>query len=315
MGIVPGCIMDVWATVTAWNSVGAKLTEGIILLHDNTHPHVNHVKLLEVFNLLVHSPNARPCNFLTFGQFKKGLKFTSDDDMHAAAIVVYAAAQVLLLTCVWIGLYLNASGDFFHLQHLHLWTSTNGFQVYMPGILYETSITKPKCSRVHKIQFRNTKGRVQATINICHKDLVLGNNWSIYCFCNVVCIHSLFTLILLHRRKSCLTNHQHTFLVLCNRLSPHIYLTTLRASITRMARNEEWKTDIVYTQSTLKHTQSHTHRLLLMPPPINKARPPTSPVWGVIFVKVHNAQHSFPAKKHLHFYTPTIVLASLNGRL
>jgi hypothetical protein len=71
---------------------------------------------------------------------------------HAwSVIVVYAAALVLLLTCVWIALYLSASGDFFHFQYLHMWTSTNGFQVYMPDILYEISITKPKGSRVNKL--------------------------------------------------------------------------------------------------------------------------------------------------------------------
>jgi hypothetical protein len=70
MGIGPSCKMDVWA----------KLNEGIILLHDIAH--VDHVKIWEVFKLPVHSPNARPCNFLTFGQLKKVLKFTSDDNQH-----------------------------------------------------------------------------------------------------------------------------------------------------------------------------------------------------------------------------------------
>jgi hypothetical protein len=48
---------------------------------------VDHVKLWEVFKLPAHRPNARPCNFLTFGQFKKALKFTSDD-MLAAVILI-----------------------------------------------------------------------------------------------------------------------------------------------------------------------------------------------------------------------------------
>jgi hypothetical protein len=67
--------------------IGAKLSEGIILLHDIAHPHVDHVRLWEVFKLPAHSPNVRPCNFLTFGQLKKALKFTSDD-MLAAFIVI-----------------------------------------------------------------------------------------------------------------------------------------------------------------------------------------------------------------------------------
>ena len=70
----------------------------------------------------------------------------------------------------------HASSDFFRLQHLELHTSSNGFQVYMPDILYEIHITKPKYCQVHKPQFRNTKSRAQATINICHKDFVLGNS-------------------------------------------------------------------------------------------------------------------------------------------
>ena len=87
MGIGPGCKMDVWARVSARNSVGAELSEGIILLHDIAHPHVDHVKLWEVFKLPAHIPNVRPCNFLTFRQLKKELKFTSDD-MLATVIAI-----------------------------------------------------------------------------------------------------------------------------------------------------------------------------------------------------------------------------------
>jgi hypothetical protein len=43
--------------------------------------------LWEVFKLPAHSPSARPCSFLTFGQLKKALKFTSED-MLAAVIVI-----------------------------------------------------------------------------------------------------------------------------------------------------------------------------------------------------------------------------------
>jgi hypothetical protein len=42
-----------------------------------------------------HSSDLRSCAFLIFGQLKKALKFTSDDDMQDAIIVVYAAAQEL----------------------------------------------------------------------------------------------------------------------------------------------------------------------------------------------------------------------------
>lgn len=86
MGIGPGYKMDVWAAVSAWNSVGAKLNEGTTLLHDIAHAHVDHIKLWGVFKLPAHIPNTRPCNFLTFGQLKKVLKFTSDeipDDCHS----------------------------------------------------------------------------------------------------------------------------------------------------------------------------------------------------------------------------------------
>jgi hypothetical protein len=48
---------------------------------------VGHVKIWEVFKLPAHSSNARPCNFLTFGQLKRALKFRSDD-MLAAVIVI-----------------------------------------------------------------------------------------------------------------------------------------------------------------------------------------------------------------------------------
>ena len=65
---------------------------------------------------------------------------------------------------------------------------------------------------------------------------------------------------------------------------------------------------------------THTHNPIpidyyLRPYPPTTLASPLLPSGELRLVRVHNSQHSFPAKKRLHVYTPTIVLASLNGRL
>ncbi|GFU75133.1 histone-lysine N-methyltransferase SETMAR [Trichonephila clavipes] len=65
------------------------LTEGVVLLHDNAHPHVSRVTQMELdkfkWETLDHppySPDILPCDFHVFGPLKKHLKgklFNSDD--------------------------------------------------------------------------------------------------------------------------------------------------------------------------------------------------------------------------------------------
>ena len=64
------------------------LTEGVVLLHDNAHPHVSRVTHMELAKFkwepLDHppySPDMSPCDFHVFGPLKKHLKgkcFISD---------------------------------------------------------------------------------------------------------------------------------------------------------------------------------------------------------------------------------------------
>jgi hypothetical protein len=166
----------------------------------------------------------------------------------------------------------HASGDFFCCSIFNCEHLRTGFRctclIYC--IKYATRNRNGVKSTNHSFEIRKVIHKLPQIFVTKTSFLETTEMSGTYCFCNVVCIHYLFTLILLHRRKSCLTYHQHSFLVLCNRLSPYIYLTTLRASITRMACKEERKTNTGYTQSALRHT----HNLI----PFNNATRPTSAV-------------------------------------
>lgn len=93
-----------------------------------------------------HSPDVWSCNFHVFGPTHKAVtshSFTAAGDLQRAVLWLsqqpeeFFADEIHWLMNHW-GSCWNANGDFFLLQFLHLWASSDGFHLYMPHISDDT---------------------------------------------------------------------------------------------------------------------------------------------------------------------------------